>query len=92
MEQNQNPFKIIDQPIPFGERLTTATQQFFQLLALVPICLITAPITFFRVLFTTSRKVMVIDTPHHQGLTNNIQPPAEPWKQKHDELFGNDEE
>lgn len=89
MNENQPPFRLVEQTIPFGERLVNATQNFFYLLALAPICLITAPINFFRILFTTKRKVAVLDIPLKQN--NQAPHDVEPWKKEHDDLFGSED-
>jgi hypothetical protein len=85
------PFAIQEVPIPFGERLTNAVSQFFYLLALAPICLVTAPISFFRILFTSKKKVMVVQNPAQPPQSNPFEINEEEWKKKHKELFGDDE-
>lgn len=93
-QEQKGPFIVHEEPIPFGDRLLHALQQFFWLLALAPTCLLAAPITFFKILFTSKKKVLMLPGPKQLG-TNPSNPFGqandEPWKKQHDELFGEDE-
>jgi hypothetical protein len=90
------PFTVEEVPIPFGERLTAAIQQFFYLLMMGPVCIVLAPVHFFRILFTKTRATVVIT---NTDLTKGKLPmdnmgggnDDEPWKKQHREMYGDDE-
>lgn len=86
---NKKPFIIKEESISLGERLISAFTQFFYMLFLVPTYLIAAPIVFFRVLFTSKRKVAILSLPKQDSVEAEYH---EPWKKEHDNLYGSEED
>jgi len=100
MNNQQPPLICEEYHIPFGQRLSDAVQRFFTAIANSLICLCLAPVVFFRVLFTSKRKVWR-HNPLFRGFEDQGQininlnqqaPNDEDWKKLHDELYGNDDE
>ena len=97
-ERNGLPFKIVEQKIPFLERVSNAVQVVIWAIAACVTTLILLPVNFLRVLFTTKRNVLEITGQQVQG--GNIMPLGginpfganpdddEDWKRAHREEYG----
>jgi len=90
------PFKIIDEKIPIGERVTVAVTQFVGTIAAVLTVLVLLPVTFLRTLFTTTRKVIDINNEALPffGTAGQLPPlppeDGEDWKRAHREEYGDE--
>jgi len=83
--------KLEEQSIPFGERLVNAVGSFFHLLIAAPICIVLAPITFFRILFTTRRVVLVPMDVKRKSVDDLEDPDMPDWKKHHKEMYGEED-
>lgn len=90
--KDKNPYRLVEQRIPFLERVTMAIQVTMASLALGITAILLLPVNFFRVLLTSTRQVLEVD------MTNQLLPPPFPpslnpdddedWKRAHREEYG----
>jgi hypothetical protein len=90
------PFRIIDEKISIGERISLAVTQFVGTIAAVLTVVILLPVAFLRTLFTTTRKVIDVDEKMLPFLGSAGQLPSMPpedgedWKRAHKEEYGDE--
>ena len=96
---NQVPFKLVDQKIPFVERIALAVNSIglaigliVTTLLLLPFHVLFIPINFIKILFTPTRKVMAYDTTYNSlpGPRSINPDDDEDWKRAHREEFGDE--
>ncbi len=91
MSEDHQKFKILEEKIPFGERLSMAIQMAVQTFCIVVTGIFLLPVNFFRTLFTTRRRVIELNIQQieQDGPGQRRSPDdGEDWKRAHEEEYG----
>jgi hypothetical protein len=94
-EEQKKPFRVVEQKIGFGERVSLAIQQAVGTFCIVIAGILLLPVNFIRTLFTTTRKVLEVDMktggfPLGGFGGHQLPDDDEDWKRAHREQYGDE--
>ena len=88
-EPQRKPYKIVEEKIPFLERVSLAIQVFISSILVVLSATLLMPVNCLRALFTTKRRVIeIIEFHRHPGQDGQNPDDGEDWKRAHREQYG----
>jgi hypothetical protein len=94
MSDERKKFRIIDEKIPFGERLSMAISQAASTFCIVIAGVFLLPVNFFRTLFTSKRRIIefnITRAPSENGAVGDFHlDDEEDWKKAHREQYGDE--
>ena len=92
MSEEQKRFKILEEKIPFGERVAVAIQQAVHTACIVVAGIFLLPVNFIRTIFTTKRRVIELNMREiensEEGHFTHGSDDDEDWKKAHYEEYG----
>ena len=88
-EAQRKPYRIVEEKIPFLERVSLAIQVFISSILVVLSATLLMPVNCLRALFTTKRRVIDVIEFHTGHSPEGSNPDdGEDWKRAHREQYG----